>query len=152
MTFTNKTNFISGSNNILGSRRVAGNSNAIAGSSNTIMGNQNSLVGASNNKIGDSNFASFYQTHHSNSTSNMTKNSTKILFCKTKALFFQKVYHALKKDRTDPKESKVAIVQTTGTNLKKFMDNDCFVDSQIEDSQLYNVQFTVAIMELSPAQ
>lgn len=32
------------------------------------------------------------------------------------------------------------------------MDKDCFVDSQIDENQLYNVEFTVAIMELIPVK
>ena len=85
-----------------------------------------------------------------NSTAqNLTKNSTnKILFCKSKALFFKKVYKALMKSND---KNSVARVQTKGRNLAEYMDKDCFVDSQIDEKQLYNIEFTVAIMELSPA-
>jgi len=32
------------------------------------------------------------------------------------------------------------------------MDKDCFIDSQIDENQLYNLEFTVAIMELIPVK
>ena len=85
-------------------------------------------------------------TNETNATS--FNNTRKILFCKSKALFFKKIYSALKNDTS----GSVAVVQTTGKNLEKLMDKDCFADSYIDDDQLYNIEFTVAIMELTPVK
>ena len=88
--------------------------------------------------------------NHTNSTNstaaNFVNTTRKILFCKSKALFFKKVYKALKNEKEGSGASQVAIVQTTGKNLEDFMDKDCFVDSDIDDDQVYNIEFTVAIM------
>lgn len=89
----------------------------------------------------------------SNSTRNnqtIAKNSTnKILFCKSKALFFKKIYNALNKnEKSSTHSGEVARVQASGKMLSEFMDRDCFVDSVIDENQLYTIEFTVAIMEL----
>ena len=84
-----------------------------------------------------------------NTANKTTVNSTKqILFCKSKALFFKKMSHELK----DETNEEVAIVQTNGKNLYKYMDKDCLEGSQINDEQLYNIEFTVAMMVLSPVK
>ena len=87
---------------------------------------------------------------NSNATNhNRTGNSSKkILFCKSKALFFKKVNDALHKNEkgTTGRSGEVAMVQTSGKSLSQFMDKDCFADSSIDENQLYNVEFTVAII------
>jgi hypothetical protein len=79
---------------------------------------------------------------------NLTKNSSsKILFCKSRALFFRKMYRVL--GEKGKHWGEIQRVQTTGRQLAQFMGKDCFADSPIAEDQLYDVEFTVAIMELT---
>lgn len=87
-----------------------------------------------------------------NSTQPLSTNSTKkILFCKSKAYFFRKIYKALEKIDKPSSKSEVAKLRTSGKMLAEFMDKDCFSDSPIDENQIYNLEFTVAIMELTVA-
>jgi hypothetical protein len=114
------------------------------------MSNSNSLAPLNTN-ITNSTNSSTNSTNSTNST--LLRNTTnRVLFCKSKALFFKKVYNAIFNDKRTGKSGEVGRVQTTGRNLAEFMDKDCFVDSQIDENQLYNVEFTVAIMELIPVK
>lgn len=81
------------------------------------------------------------EVHNSTNSSaaDLFNKTNKILFCKSKALFFKQIYKALKNEKSGSEGSKVAIVQTTGKSLSKLMDKDCFADSYIDDNQLYNI-------------
>lgn len=86
-----------------------------------------------------------------NTNQSLTANSTKkILFCKSKAFFFKKIYKALQKiERPTVPTGEIGKLRASGKMLAQFMDKDCFTDSAIDEDQMYDLEFTVAIMELT---
>lgn len=75
-----------------------------------------------------------------NRTQPLASNSTKkILFCKSKAFFFRKIYKALEKIDKSSSKSEVGRLRASGKMLSEFMDRDCFSDSSIDENQVYNL-------------
>lgn len=68
-------------------------------------------------------------------------NSNRILFCKSRATFFKKVYDAISKQEkaTSLRNTQVNKLQTSGKVLTEFMDKDCFTDAQLDENQLYSI-------------